>query len=118
MEIGASKDGFGAYSVNCEGIYAAGDTKGVTFRYPLVLLVNMIEQSLAAIAVPKGLSHVLAHEERLALLVCHGSDLAEHFVLENLNISFHKFEFLARRRSDSLAIYSRTSSSLQLIVKQ
>ena len=26
MEIGASKDGFGAYSVNCEGIYAAGDT--------------------------------------------------------------------------------------------
>jgi hypothetical protein len=31
--------------------------KGVTFRYPLVLLVNMIEQSLAAIAVPKGLAH-------------------------------------------------------------
>ena len=52
MEIGASKDGFGAYSVNCEGFYAAGDTRGVTFRYPLVLLVNMIEQSLAAIAVP------------------------------------------------------------------
>ena len=58
--------------------------KGVTFRYSLVFAVHMVLQCLAGIAVAECRSHIPAHKEGLALLVRHGSDGAEHVVVEYL----------------------------------
>ena len=59
---------------------------GVTNRYPirLVLRIHMVKQRLACVAIAQSRSHIFAHKEGLALLVRHGSDGAEHVVVEYL----------------------------------
>ena len=73
---------------------------GVTNRYPIlrlvvgtsvanrdggfVLFVHMFTQGISCVAVAECRSHIFAHKEGLTLLVRHGSDIAEHVVVEYL----------------------------------
>ena len=93
-------------------------TDGVVNHDPIpVFLIHMAVQRIAGVAVAQRCGHVAAHEERLALGVGDGTDRTEVAVIEDLNIvvcSFHNVVEIVRRRSESLAIYSRTSSSPRL----
>ena len=96
-------------------------TDGVVNHDPIpVFLIHMAVQRIAGVAVAQRCGHVAAHEERLALGVGDGTDRTEVAVIEDLNVvvcSFHNVVEFVRRRSESLAIYSRTSSSPRLIAR-
>ena len=96
-------------------------TDGVVNHDPIpVFLIHMAVQRIAGVAVAQRCGHVAAHKERLALGVGDGTDRTEVAVIEDLNIvvcSFHNVVEIVRRRSESLAIYSRTSSSPRLIAR-
>lgn len=78
MNVCASPDSFGAYSVSCDGIYAAGDTieecKRDTERAIALMKENMPEESLPEAI--RGEYKLVWHYDIQSLLLHYGSILS------------------------------------------
>ena len=57
--------------------------KGVTFRYPLIFIINVVQNSLSGIGISQDIGDVTANKVWLSV-DGHGPDGAELVALENL----------------------------------
>ena len=85
MEIGASKDGFGAYSVNCEGIYAAGDTIEATKAVPSFLEYYSRYMSLA------GMERITGINQRQLSNYLNHRSTPRRKQIDRINEGLHRF---------------------------
>lgn len=75
MNIGASSDSFGAYSVNCDGIYAAGNTVEEC-KKDVETTISLIKETLPQEQWPeqiKGEYKIVWHYDIQSLLMYYGS---------------------------------------------